>query len=247
MMIYVTGDTHGMWAERFNEHAFPEQRKLTKHDYVIVLGDFGIWDNSDEQKQELDWLEHRNFTTLFIDGNHENYDILDSFPVEEWHGAKVSYVRPSIIHIKRGQILDLDNTKFFCFGGAASQDVSGGILDPTDPLFEEKKKDLINLCQSFRINHKSWWEREMPSVEEMDEGIENLRKVNNKVDFVISHSPYSSMLQMMGFSVDYLTDYLQIIFRNVDYTQWFFGHIHIDRNYFFDKTTCLYEQIERIR
>ena len=65
-MIYVTGDTHGMWAERFNEYAFPEQRKLTKHDYVIVLGDFGIWDNSDEQKQELDWLEHRNFTTLFI-------------------------------------------------------------------------------------------------------------------------------------------------------------------------------------
>lgn len=50
-MIYVTGDTHGDWKSRLNKDAFPEQREMTKDDYVIVLGDFGIWDNSDREKK----------------------------------------------------------------------------------------------------------------------------------------------------------------------------------------------------
>ena len=45
-MINVTGDTHGDWMSRLNINAFPEQKEMTKDDYVIVLGDFGIWDNS---------------------------------------------------------------------------------------------------------------------------------------------------------------------------------------------------------
>ena len=65
-MIYVTGDTHGDWKSRLNKDAFPEQREMTKDDYVIVLGDFGIWDNSDREKRNLDWLNNRKFTTLFI-------------------------------------------------------------------------------------------------------------------------------------------------------------------------------------
>ena len=28
------------------------------------------------------WFEHKNFTTLFIDGNHENHNALDSIEVE---------------------------------------------------------------------------------------------------------------------------------------------------------------------
>ena len=29
----------------------------------------------------------------------------------------------------------------------------------------------------------SWWERELPSEQEMSEGIENLKKYGNKVDY----------------------------------------------------------------
>ena len=88
-IIWITGDTHGGWIHRLNMDSFPEQREMTKEDYVIVLGDFGIWRDSPQQRWYLNWLEERNFTTLFIDGNHENYDILDAYPVEEWHGGKV--------------------------------------------------------------------------------------------------------------------------------------------------------------
>lgn len=150
---------------------------MTKDDYVIVLGDFGIWRDSPQQRWYLNWLEERNFTTLFIDGNHECYDILDAYPVEEWHGGKVHFIKPSVIHLMRGQVFDIDDLKFFTFGGAASHDISDGVLEIDDPRVKEWRDDPDKM---YRINHISWWEREMPNQEEMDEGIENLAKHNNK-------------------------------------------------------------------
>lgn len=40
-VIWITGDTHGDWIHRLNMDSFPEQREMTKDDYVIVLGDLG--------------------------------------------------------------------------------------------------------------------------------------------------------------------------------------------------------------
>ena len=120
-MIFMTGDTHGE-VRRFNRDSFPEQKGMTKDDYVIILGDFGlVWDYKGESRYErqwLDWLESKSFTTLFIDGNHENHDRLDSMPVEVWHGGKVHRIRPSVIHLMRGQIFDVEGLKLFAFGGA---------------------------------------------------------------------------------------------------------------------------------
>lgn len=50
-MIYITGDTHGEFGRRFNTQNFPEQKPMTKDDYVIICGDFGgIWDFGQESK-----------------------------------------------------------------------------------------------------------------------------------------------------------------------------------------------------
>ena len=91
-MIFVTGDTHGD-VRRFSSKSFFEQKEMTKDDYAIILGDFGlVWDwhgESSHEKKWLDWLENKSFTTLFIDGNHENHDRLNEMPVTEWHGGKV--------------------------------------------------------------------------------------------------------------------------------------------------------------
>ena len=46
-MIFVTGDCHGDY-RRFSRENFPEQKKLTKSDYVIIAGDFGYWTPSKE-------------------------------------------------------------------------------------------------------------------------------------------------------------------------------------------------------
>ena len=40
-MIYITGDTHGNFM-RFSTDIFTEQKEMTKSDYIIVCGDFGI-------------------------------------------------------------------------------------------------------------------------------------------------------------------------------------------------------------
>lgn len=251
-MIYVTGDTHGDWINRLRVASFPEQKEMTKDDFVIICGDFGIWDNSKREKYNLDWLEDKPFTTLFVSGNHDNYDILDSLAVDEWHGGKVNFLRPSVIHLMRGQILNIEDKTFFTFGGGSSHDIPDGILELDDPDFREKKKQLDKDPYAlYRINHVSWWEKELPSEEEMQEGLDNLQKQKNKVDFIITHSPYTSLLRHMdgGFGLyqsDILTDYLQKIRQNVEYNYWFFGHMHINQTYYWERSSCLYGQIVRI-
>ena len=85
-MIYITGDCHSNF-ELFNTWNFPEQKEMTKDDYVIICGDFGgVWNKDGESKMEtsvLDWLDGKAFTTLFVDGNHENFDRLYAYPVEK--------------------------------------------------------------------------------------------------------------------------------------------------------------------
>ena len=97
-MIFVTGDTHGeIDISKLNTKNFPIQRELTKDDYVIVTGDFGlVWDGSKADRHWQQWLNEKPFTTLFVDGNHENHELLQQYPVTEWNGGKVHQIQPSI-------------------------------------------------------------------------------------------------------------------------------------------------------
>lgn len=170
-MIWVTGDIHGD-PSRLSSRSFDEQEFFEKQDenFVIILGDFGlVWNYEKESKTEkwwLDWLAAKPFYTLFISGNHENFDRLDKYPVSEWNGGKVHFIRPHVIHLMRGQVFNIQGKTFFTFGGATSHDIRDGILEMSD-----KKISYWNLLgKEYRINHLTWWEREMASKEEMDEG-----------------------------------------------------------------------------
>ena len=138
-MIYITGDTHGE-LDRFKSRAL---RGLGKNDVLFVLGDFGfLWDDGREEKKRLDWLAKRPYTILFLDGTHENYEMLDALPVEEKFGGRVQPVAGSVYHVCRGSILELEGMSFLCFGGGESPD-------------KEERDPGVN-----------WWPREMPSDEE---------------------------------------------------------------------------------
>ena len=80
-------------------------------------------------------------------------------------------IRPSVIHLMRGQIYEIDGKSFFTFGGASSHDIESGILDPEDPNFKEKKKWLDREWRSYRVNHITWWVRELPSEEDASEAV----------------------------------------------------------------------------
>lgn len=251
-MIYVTGDTHGEFNYRFSVDAFPEQREMTKDDYVIICGDFGgIWNLNEESKNEkywLNWLAEKNFTLLFVDGNHENFDRLYAYPVKEWCGGKVHEIRPNILHLMRGQVFTIDGKKIFTFGGASSHDISGGILDPDDKDFYEKRKQLNQSGACYRINRVSWWERELATKEEMEEGLANLEKHGNEVDFIITHCCASSTQVLLSggfYKPDKQTDYLEKIRQNTKFKRWFFGHYHDNKAVNYEEL-LLFDEIIRI-
>jgi hypothetical protein len=251
-MIYITGDTHADF-KRFANKAFPRQKELTKNDYVIICGDFGgIWDRvgeSEHEKHVLDEFEERNFTLLFVDGNHENFERLYSYPVKEWHGGKVHEIRPHILHLMRGQVFnDVDGLSIFSFGGAASHDISGGILEPDDPDFYHKRKILERSWQPYRINHVSWWKEEMASEEEKEEGRKNLAAHNNTVDLIVTHCCPSSTLALFGhglYEPDHMSAYLEEIRQKVNFRDWYFGHYHDNRD-INSQEHMLYERIIQI-
>ena len=268
-MIYVTGDTHSD-VTRLSEEVFVEQCEMTKDDYVVILGDFGlIWEYKGETRDErycLDWLNDAPFTTLFIDGNHENFTRLYGYPVKEWHGGHVHEIRPSVLHLMRGEIFDIDGASCFAFGGAPSHDIKGlatqekieadyaaGILDPKDPRFGDQLAVIqhlnqYNLARPYRIKGQTWWPEEIASEEEMQRGLDNLEKHGNKVDFVFSHDGPSSTIAigwMGAYKPNPQSLYLEKVRCQIEYNAWLFGHYHTNRR-INEKEICLYDQITQI-
>ena len=245
-MICVTGDTHADFS-RFDITNFPIQSEMTKDDYVIICGDFGgVWTFEGESRWEkinLDLLDDRNFTTLFVDGNHENFTRLyHDYPVKEWHGGKVHQIRDSIFHLMRGEVFEIDGKSFFTFGGARSHDIQDGILnmDEEEKIYEYRKRGAF-----FRIRDYSWWDLELPTDAEMKNGIKNLKKHQNKVDYIITHCCPTNILPLISLSYqkDYLSDYLQTIAEKCEFKRWYFGHYH-ENKHINTQYTMLYESIE---
>ena len=99
-MIYITGDTHGE-VSRFEE--IHEQYGLTDKDTLIVAGDFGcIFGLGRRDEYKLDTLAKLPYTILFIDGNHECFPQIFSYPEERWNGGRAHRIRPNILHLMRG-------------------------------------------------------------------------------------------------------------------------------------------------
>ncbi len=246
-MFFITGDTHG-WFSRFKEAWFPEQKHMTKQDYVIICGDFGLWDDSTDQNHWLDWLEQKPYTTLFVSGNHDNYDMLKTITVTKFCDGNAQFIRPSVIHLMRGQVFTIDGKRFFTMGGASCHDINDGILSMDDPDFEEKKKTLDEKGGMYRIEHLSWWKEELPCEEDYKTAWENLEKVGYEVDHIITHCPPDSILRLLwlmgakGYKSDTLTEFLEQVKEKVKYKSWYFGHYHRDEQ-IIDNHYVMYEEI----
>lgn len=246
-MLFATGDTHGDFG-RFAPDIFYEAKDLTRDDYVLICGGFGgVWSETPPERKKLDLLEAMPFTTLFVDGNHENFDKLYAFPEEIWHGGKVHIVRPHILHLMRGQIFDIEGHKFFTMGGASSHDIQDGILDPKSPTFKEDYMALRRMYGMFRVKGLSWWEAELPSKDEYAEAWRNLERADFSVDYIITHCCPTSIQGMIDphFKRDSLTDFLEDIRVHTSFDHWLFGHYHDNRR-FYTNFTLLYEQIVQV-
>ena len=159
-MIWITGDTHGDLS-RFQTKAV---RRLRSGDSLIICGDFGfIWDGSAKEKKALKWLQKRKYNILFLDGKHENYDLLRGFPESEAFGGKVQSLGGNVYHLLRGEIYELEGKRIFAFGGGESSE------------------------KEFRREQDCFWDDEMPTAVEMEHAVNNLNRCGRKVDYIITH------------------------------------------------------------
>lgn len=218
MKITITGDTHGdPILSRF--FGIPENYKKV----IIVCGDFGyIWDNSKKEQRLLNKLKELHSMILFVPGNHENYDLLETYPVVTKFGGNVRMIANNIYQLMTGEIYNIGGRTFLALGGAESID-----------------KDL-------RVEHKSWWRQEIPSEEEIANAKTNLAKVGNKVDYIISHTAYPAAIEALGFdpSNDKVSEMLQWFKDNVEFRHWYFGHMHKNRELEGLNTKCLFGEKE---
>lgn len=225
-MIFITGDTHiPIDIHKLNTRNFPIQKELTREDYLIICGDFGgVWDGSKADKHWLDWLEKKTFTTLFVDGNHENFQMLNhDFEVVSLLGGKAHRIRDNIYHLMRGEVFFINEKIFFVMGGASSHD------------------------KEWRTEGKSWWTDELPNEAEYQNALDNLEKHNFTVDYVLTHCAATSMQMLIAkdYKADALTDFLEELRINLEYKRWYFGHYHEDKalNH---RDVVIYHAIDRI-
>lgn len=230
MAVFLTGDTHGELdiakVEEFAQVA--AEAGLTRDDYLIVLGDFGlVWRDppSEREAARLDWLEEQPWTTLFVDGNHENFDLLDALPVGARYRGRVQDVRPHVTRLMRGETYQIGGHSFFVCGGAHSID------------------------KQWRTPHVSWWPQEVPDDAERAR-ISEAAAQAGRVDYVLTHCPptgqyerYRSRLAGFWGPDDEYTAWLEEHVEGVvSYKRWFFGHLHMDLP-LDEPHACLYNQV----
>lgn len=227
MAIYVTGDKH----QKFDPILFfADKMKLTKNDYVIVLGDMGLFWRKDKRDANafIDYFEqHYEFNLYFIDGNHENFTILHSLEEDENHMGIVS---EHIRHLKRGRRYNIDGKDILAIGGADSVD------------------------KFRRTEGLSWWKEEAVTDEDV-----NMVDPGH-YDYVLSHccpisifNTYKSSLCTLGNITDddnpdfHISDNkLEQVLNSITFNHWYFGHYHQDLD-LDDKFTCLYHTWREIK
>lgn len=194
-MIYFLSDVH----EDKNFKGLKNYLDVaTENDLLIILGDVGLnFQNTPENHSFTKWFLSLEKNIAFIEGNHENFTYLDSFPMETWNGETVNRLNNNIVRLRRGNVYDVDGIKFFAFGGCKSSS-------------KWKEQGL-------------WFDGEEPTEDELCFAKENLKKYNNHVDYVLTHK-YEILGQ--GTNSQLLLDLCEYIDKNVVYKKWISGHWH---------------------
>ena len=218
-MIYVTADLHGQVdIDKITMKKWPIQKELTRDDYLIVCGDFGLlWHKDKTYQYLLDFYTSRKYTLLWVDGNHCNHDWLINMPISTWHGGKVHMIGDNIIH------LNIDGYKFIAIGGAKSID------------------------KAHRTEFIDWWSQEEMCFSEQQHVLNKLDEYNWEVDYVLSHAAPRTILRDIFPNEPQLTGtsntekFLAHIHQYLSFKQWYFGHYHLDRD--LGKYHCLYNRV----
>jgi predicted phosphodiesterase len=237
LAIFVTGDTHGgIDINKFNSDNIKklEYNFSKEKDYIIVCGDFGLLFSTDHYNQteawRVKWLDEKPWITLFVDGNHENFERVNALPDVPMFGGTVGKYNDNIYHLKRGEVYTIEGKKFFVMGGGVSID-------------KEQRRNRI-----------TWWEEEMPNYAEYAKALESLHKVNFTVDYVLTHTAPDPIRKMLlggdnYKSRDQLSTFFEelISYHRLSFKTWYFGHYHCDAQIHNGQYEALFNRIMRVK
>ena len=206
--VFITGDTHqSLDINKLNSKNFPLNSILTKDDILIICGDWGcIWDGSGEDKYWQNWYEKKNFTTFVVLGNHENYDLIQNYPIVQFCGGRARKVSDSVYLEIRGEVYNFNGKTFLSFGGADSTD------------------------KHLRKEGESWWSGERITEEDLENARRNVKKYDY-IDYVITHTGGSEINRFIGFEPSESDKILDQILSEIKYGTHYCGHYHVDLYY----------------
>lgn len=207
-MVYITGDIHGDLS-RLTADAL---KFMKLHDTLIICGDFGfIWDDSKKEDKILRNLGKRKYNICFVDGTHENFEILNKFPPEDWNSGKARNICGNLYHLMRGEIYTIEGMKVFTMGGGESPEAE------------------------YRSTEEDSSHDELPSQEELLRAVNNLEKNEYNVDLIITHEPPSKTREFLlmqeneQFRVSALNAFFDELAVQCKYKKWYFGSMHTDK------------------
>lgn len=233
MSIFLIGDCHG---SLYNFNLIKRKNKLTKDDFIIVLGDFGYyWEDSIEEHNKRKELAKLPCKILYIDGNHCSFDLLSKLPIKKMFDNEIGYDENyGFIHLKRGLSYTIQGKTFFCLGGAHSVD------------------------KSIRKEGISYWKEENISLENINTALKTIEK-QNKYDYVLTHTCPISILKelekqkllMQNPPAFWIIDnsneeILEEIKNKLEFNNWFFGHFHFKTIFNYENFYGLYEHYIKI-
>ena len=206
--VFITGDTHqSLDINKLNSKNFPLNSILTKDDILIICGDWGcIWDGSGEDKYWQNWYEKKNFTTFVVLGNHENYNLIQNYPIVQFCGGRARKVSDSVYLEIRGEVYNFNGKTFLSFGGADSTD------------------------KHLRKEGESWWSGERITEEDLENARRNVKKYDY-IDYVITHTGGSEINRFIGFEPSESDKILDQILSEIKYGTHYCGHYHVDLYY----------------
>lgn len=211
-MVFLLSDIH-------SDFSFPGFKDYIENkadsDLLIILGDTGL----SFEKTNENLVFTNNFLSVkkniaLIDGNHENFPYLNSFPEEEWNGGKVRRMSENIVLLKRGNIYCIEGKKFFVFGGCKSS-----------PKWHE-----------MGLSYPG----EEPTDEELKTAYSNLEKHKFMVDYILTHK-YEE-IPGKGTVCEKLQELNKFIDDKVSFKKWYCGHWHKEKE-IDDKHIVIYDKL----
>ena len=87
----------------------------------------------------------------------------------------------------------------------------------------------------YRYEMDTWSEMEIPTREELVEGVDNLQQYDGNVDIIITHEPPAKIKDFLlldtgsDASITAINTYLEDISRICNFKHWYFGSLHLDK------------------